>query len=84
MKNEPNDNPETGGKNSARRPRRRAAAAGLDPALTAAFKKVPFSREGMVERARQLVADPNYPSDETLRQMSEILATHLQSDGFSY
>jgi hypothetical protein len=86
MKNEPNDNLGTNGKSAGRRPRRRsapAAAAGLDPALTEAFKKVPFAREGMVARARQLLSDPDYPSDETIRLISEILATHLEFDGFS-
>ena len=87
MKHEPNECPEPNGKKAGHRSRRRparAAAAGLDSELIEAFKKVPFSREGMVARARQLVLDPDYPSDETLRLISEILATHLEFDGYSY
>jgi hypothetical protein len=87
MENEPNESPETGGKPAGRRSRRRtprAAATGLDPALLQAFKEIPLSREGMVERARQLLRDPDYPSDRTIWLISEILATHLEFDGYSF
>jgi hypothetical protein len=50
-------------------------ASALDQALAA----VPNSRPEVVARAKALVADPNYPSGETLKQLSSFLAAKLIS-----
>ena len=48
-------------------------------ALEEAVKNLPASRPEAVAQARDLIADPNYPSAETLRQISHLLADHLSS-----
>ena len=45
---------------------------------------IPESRAEMVARARRLARDPDYPSEKILRLISEILAAHLEFDGFSF
>ena len=49
-------------------------------ALEQAFNNTPASRPDMVERARSLIADPNYPSSDTLSAISRQLASALNSD----
>jgi hypothetical protein len=56
----------------------------VDPSLITTLGNLPESRAEMVVRAKRLARDPDYPSDETLRLISEILAAHLQFDGFSF
>jgi hypothetical protein len=46
-------------------------SAGLDRALAG----MPDMRPDAVERARKLIADPNYPSKETLWRVGELLAS---------
>jgi len=48
-------------------------------ALEGALKNVPDVRPEAVARARQLINDPNYPSADTVRQLSNFLAGKLQS-----
>jgi hypothetical protein len=50
-------------------------------ALDDAVKNLPASRPDAVAQARTLLADPNYPSASTLRQVSDLLATYLASGG---
>jgi hypothetical protein len=49
-------------------------------ALEQALGSSPASRPEMVERARSLIADPNYPSSDTLSAVSLHLASALTSD----
>ena len=49
-------------------------------ALDQALGNSPASRPDMVERAKSLIADPNYPSSQTLSAVSRQLATGLLSD----
>jgi hypothetical protein len=49
-------------------------------ALEQALGSSPASRPDMVERAKALIADPNYPSSETLSAVSRHLASALLSD----
>jgi len=49
-------------------------------ALEQALGNSPASRPEMVERAKSLLADPNYPSSDTLSAVSWHLASALTSD----
>jgi hypothetical protein len=49
-------------------------------ALEQALGNSPASRPDMVERAKALIADPNYPSSDTLSAVSLHLASALSSD----
>ncbi len=49
-------------------------------ALEQALGNSPASRPEMVERAKALIADPNYPSADTLSAVSRHLASALTSD----
>ena len=49
-------------------------------ALEQALAIAPASRPEMVERAKSLIADPNYPSSDTLSAVSRQLATGLTSE----
>jgi hypothetical protein len=49
-------------------------------ALEQALGSSPTSRPDMVERAKALIADPNYPSSDTLSAVSRLLASALTSD----
>ena len=85
MADERKDSSKSG--SDARRRRRRARrsrGSAVDPSLVVALGKLPESRAELVVRARRLARDPGYPSDEILRLISEILAAHLEFDGFSY
>ena len=48
-------------------------------ALEGALKSLPDARPDAVARARQLINDPNYPSADTVKQLSSFLAARLQS-----
>jgi hypothetical protein len=48
--------------------------------LEQALANSPASRPDMVERAKGLIADPNYPSSDTLSAVSRQLASALMSD----
>jgi hypothetical protein len=48
--------------------------------LLLAMRKVPDSRPAVINRGRKLLADPNYPSPEVLRQVAGLLADHLSAD----
>jgi len=49
-------------------------------ALEQALQNTPSSRPDMVARAQALIADPNYPSGETLAAVSWQLAGALSSE----
>ena len=49
-------------------------------ALEQSLANSPTSRPEMVERAKALIADPNYPSSDTLSAVSRQLASVLMSD----
>jgi len=49
-------------------------------ALEQALESSPASRPEMVERAKALIANPNYPSSDVLSAVSRHLATALTSD----
>jgi hypothetical protein len=51
-------------------------AAGVDAAL----ESLPESRPDAVELARQLISNPGYPSSDTMKQLSEFLASRLNSE----
>jgi hypothetical protein len=85
MADKQNNHSNSGGHARRRRKRtRRAGASVVHPSLVTALGMIPESRAEMVVRARRLARDPNYPSAETLRLISEMLAAHLEFDGFSY
>jgi hypothetical protein len=50
-------------------------------ALDEAVKGLPDSRPEAVDRARELINNPNYPSQETVGRLSQFLATKLTSGG---
>jgi hypothetical protein len=50
------------------------------PALRQTLENVPDSRPEAVERARKLIADPNYPSQRTLLILARHLAQHLTDE----
>jgi hypothetical protein len=52
---------------------------GRTQALEQTLQDTPQIRPEMVARANALVADDNYPSDETLNQMAGLLANHLSN-----
>jgi hypothetical protein len=59
-------------------------AAGAEPfssstALEEALGNLPASRPDAVAQAQALIADPNYPSSDTMRQVSNLLAKSLMS-----
>jgi hypothetical protein len=49
-------------------------------ALEQALQNLPASRPEMVARAQALIADPNYPSGDTLTALSRQLAAGLSSE----
>ncbi len=49
-------------------------------ALDSTLKSLPDVRPEAVERAKTLVADPNYPTPEMLQKLSRHLAEHLASE----
>jgi hypothetical protein len=49
-------------------------------ALEQSLGNAPASRPEMVERAKALIADPNYPSSDTLSAVSRQLASALMSE----
>jgi hypothetical protein len=49
-------------------------------AINNALQATPDSRSEAVERARALIADPNYPGPGVLRQVSNLLAGKLGGD----
>jgi hypothetical protein len=49
-------------------------------ALDQALGSSPASRPDMVERAKALIADPSYPSSDTLSAVAKHLASALTSD----
>jgi hypothetical protein len=48
--------------------------------LNAALQNQPASRSDAVTLARSLIADPNYPSSDALRQISSLFAKNLTSE----
>jgi hypothetical protein len=50
-------------------------------ALDEALQNLPAARPDAVARARDLIADPGYPSSGTLSQISSLLAGALTGDG---
>jgi hypothetical protein len=49
-------------------------------ALDEALQALPASRPDAVAQAKALIADPNYPSASTMRQVSNLLAENLMSE----
>jgi hypothetical protein len=85
-----NTNLSTTGVNGAATPLRRSApespmlsdrvSLSNSSALEQSLANAPASRPDMVERAKALIADPNYPSADTLSAVSRQLANALISD----
>jgi hypothetical protein len=48
-------------------------------ALDGALQSVPDVRSDAVDRAKQLINDPNYPSADTIKKLSSFLADKLTS-----
>ena len=48
-------------------------------ALDAALKATPEVRAEQVARAKALIRDPGYPSDQVLDQVAEVLAKRIRS-----
>lgn len=44
------------------------------------MKESPEIRADKVEEARALIADPNFPSDEIINEISELLVTNLSNE----
>ncbi len=85
-----NTNLSTNGVNGPATPPRSAPAPNMasdrvsltnSSALEHALDNTPASRPDMVERAKSLIADPNYPSSATLSAVSRQLASSMLSDG---
>jgi hypothetical protein len=83
-----NSNMKVGAVNGVATARRSSAASGAseaaDPfanstALDGALKSVPDVRPEAVERAKQLINDPGYPSAGTIKTLSNFLADKLTS-----
>jgi hypothetical protein len=53
-----------------------SGAAGVDASLAS----LPDSRPEAVERARQLINDPTYPSSQVVKQISQFLTPQLISE----
>jgi hypothetical protein len=49
-------------------------------ALEGALKNTPDVRDDAVANGRALVSDSGYPSDETVKKLSDFLADQFQSD----
>jgi hypothetical protein len=49
-------------------------------ALAAALKNTPDVRASSVDRARELINDPNYPSADTIKKLAGFLAGQLTSN----
>ncbi len=47
--------------------------------MDAALKSLPDSRPEAVERAKQLISDPSYPSQDMVKQLSQFLTANLKS-----
>jgi len=72
------------GVTSAKRSPAAASSSTTDPfasstALEGALHSLPDARPDAVERARQLISDPNYPSADVVRKLSGFLAGKLTS-----
>ena len=52
-------------------------AAGPTDKWLSAMSKVPPTRAAAVQRAKRLLADPDYPSPEVMRKVAELLVRHL-------
>ena len=48
--------------------------------LTKAMEKIPLVRSDKVAVAKQLVQNPNYPDDATLRKVADVVADHLKPE----
>lgn len=48
--------------------------------LTKAMEKIPLVRSDKVAAAKQLVQNPNYPDDTTLRKVADVVADHLKPE----
>ncbi|MDB6020632.1 MAG: hypothetical protein JWQ04_489 [Pedosphaera sp.] len=46
-------------------------------ALEETLKKIPDLRPQAIDRARDLISDPNYPTSENLKQLAKFLAAKL-------
>jgi hypothetical protein len=84
-----NTNLSTTGVNGAATPLRPAPASTMlsdrltltnSSALEQSLANAPASRPEMVEMAKSLISDPNYPSSDTLSAVSRQLASVLMSD----
>ena len=49
-------------------------------ALEAALKSTPDVRASAVDRAKELISDPNYPSPDTIKKLAGFLAGKLTSN----
>jgi hypothetical protein len=63
------------------RRRRRRTVGGLSLGI---LEGVPESREEIVSRARRLIGDPGYPTEEVLLQIAQLLATRIEQDPISF
>ena len=63
------------------RRRRRRTVGGLAMGI---LDGVPESREEIVSRARRLIGDPGYPTEEILLQIAQLLATRIEQDPISF
>jgi hypothetical protein len=48
--------------------------------LTKAMEKIPLVRSDKVAMAKQLVQNPNYPDDATLRKVADVVTDHLKPE----
>lgn len=79
-----------GGVNKVAPSRQRAEAANKTPAsadafasstaLEVALNNISAVRPEAVDRARGLINDPSYPSDDTIKQLAGFLAAKMQSN----
>jgi hypothetical protein len=50
-------------------------------ALSRALQETPATRADVVQRATELVGEPNYPPPETIRKISHLLAIQMHPEG---
>ncbi len=48
--------------------------------LEKALKETPDVRPDVIDRAKDLVANPNYPPPEVIKRISNLLAIHVQEE----
>jgi hypothetical protein len=49
--------------------------------MTKSLEKLPLVRADKVAKAKELIQDPAYPNDVTLRKVANVLTDHIKPEG---